>query len=135
MKFEESIAGNIPTDAHRNGLRGTSSSKVIDDLVYRTRPEDTTAGLSSSKSCGDYIPPRGEVGWICPICGRGLAPSTSYCPCNLTRNITYLNGGVSIQDYVNTNTTPPEACYTETATTVTSKCNGGIYGAHYDMHN
>ena len=47
-----------------------------------------------------YNPPRyrGEVGWICPVCGRGLAPSTSYCPCNLSRNVTYINGGSSLND-------------------------------------
>ena len=28
--------------------------------------------------------PRGEVGWICPVCGRGLAPSMSWCPCNVS---------------------------------------------------
>ena len=28
--------------------------------------------------------PHGEVGWICPICGRGLAPSMSWCPCNVS---------------------------------------------------
>ena len=22
-----------------------------------------------------------EYGWICPVCGRGLSPSTSECPC------------------------------------------------------
>ena len=37
--------------------------------------------------------PRGEVGWICPVCGRGLAPSMSYCPCKLTREITYTSQG------------------------------------------
>lgn len=67
---------------------------------------------------------RGEVGWICPICGRGLAPSTAYCPCNLTRNIAYLNGGLTIEDVtdatINTNTTPPEAYYTTTATNKTN---------------
>lgn len=21
------------------------------------------------------------IGWVCPKCGRGLAPHTSYCPC------------------------------------------------------
>ena len=94
----------------------TVNGPTINDLLYRQRPEDTTGG-TSSKSYGEYNPPHGEVGWICPVCGRGLAPSTSYCPCNLTRNITYLNGGVSIQDYANTNTTPPEAYYTTTATT------------------
>ena len=93
----------------------------------------STSDAASNKTIGNYQPPRGEVGWICPVCGRGLAPSTSYCPCNLTRNITYLNGGLSLQDMeINCNSTPPEAHYT---TTATNKCNDSAYGAHYDMHN
>ena len=109
MKLEETIAGNIPRS------QNTTNGPTINDLLYRQKPEDTTGGAPSSKSYGEYNPPRGEVGWICPVCGRGLAPSTSYCPCNLTRNITYLNGGVTIKDYINTNVTPPEAYYTTTA--------------------
>ena len=101
----------------------TSNGPTINDLVYRQRLEDTTGGLSSSKSCGEYNPPRGEVGWICPVCGRGVSPSTSYCPCNLTRNITYLNGDLSIQDMaIDCNSTPPEAYYTKT-TAATTKSN------------
>ena len=23
-----------------------------------------------------------HIGWICPVCGRGLSPLTSVCPCN-----------------------------------------------------
>ena len=122
MKFEESVAGNIPPNTHGDILHSPNAT-----------------GTSSSKSYGNYHPPRGEVGWICPVCGRGLAPSTSYCPCNLTRNITYLNGGTTIQGIldgaINTNTTPPEAYFTTTATTATNKCADGVYGAHYDMHN
>ena len=98
----------------------TTNGPTINDLLYRQKPEDTTGGVSSNKSYGNYQQPRGEVGWICPVCGRGLAPSTSYCPCNLTRNITYLNGGTTIQDIldgaIKANTTPPEAYYTTTAT-------------------
>ena len=90
-------------------------------------------GTSANKPIGDYHPPRGEVGWICPVCGRGLAPFTSYCPCNSTRNIAYLNGGVTIKEIldqsINTNTTLPEAYYT---TTATNKCDGRVYVAHYD---
>ena len=94
----------------------TSNGPTINDLVYRQRPEDTTGGISSDKSYGEYNPPRGEMGWICPVCGRGVSPSTPYCPCNLTRNITYLNGGLSIQDMaIDCKSTPPEAYYTTTA--------------------
>lgn len=47
-----------------------------------------------------YNPPRyhGEVGWICPLCGRGNAPSTAYCSCNITKpDIIYANGGTTIK--------------------------------------
>ena len=89
-----------------------------------------------NKTISSYQPPCGEVGWICPVCGRGLAPSTSYCPCNLTRNITYLKCDATLEEilsqYINTNTTPPEAHHTATATaTATNKCKDGVvYGAH-----
>ena len=102
----------------------TSNTPITNDLVYRQTLEDTTGGLISSQAYGNCPPPRGEVGWICPVCGRGLAPSTSYCPCNLTKNITYLNGGVNFGDSyqaINCNSTPPEAHYTTTTATNTSK--------------
>jgi hypothetical protein len=30
----------------------------------------------------------GLYGWICPVCGRGLSPYTSSCPCTINREIT-----------------------------------------------
>lgn len=30
----------------------------------------------------------GLMGWICPVCGRGLSPYTNSCPCVLNREIT-----------------------------------------------
>lgn len=30
----------------------------------------------------------GLYGWICPVCGRGLSPYTSSCPCMINREIT-----------------------------------------------
>jgi len=30
----------------------------------------------------------GPQGWVCPVCGRGNAPTTSTCPCYLNGNIT-----------------------------------------------
>lgn len=48
----------------------------------------------------------GPRGWICPVCGRGLAPSTSYCP-----------------------------CYQEKSMTVTSRLNPNVYGEIVDCGN
>ena len=81
-------------NTHGNILYGfsTTNGSTTNDLVYRQKLEDTstaTGGLSSNSTFGSYNPPRGAVGWICPVCGRGLAPSTAYCPCNLTRDISY----------------------------------------------
>ena len=100
----------------------TTNGPTINDLIYQKAQDATTIGsVSSNIAHGQYNPPRGEVGWICPICGRGLAPSTSYCPCHLNNNnIVYLNGGVSILDNlpkeINCNSTPPEAHFATTAT-------------------
>ena len=115
-------ADTVQKVAHGDILHSpTTNGPTINELIYRQRPEDTTGGTSTSKAYGEYNPPHGQVGWICPVCGRGLAPSTSYCPCNLTRNITYLNGGLSIQDMaIDCKVTPNEAYYT---TTATSKSN------------
>lgn len=95
-------------------------NNVTNDLVYREKIEGITAGTSSNKSVGDYQPSRGEVGWICPVCGRGLAPSTSYCPCHLNNNsnIVYNNGASLINLVADCEVpTPPEAYYTTKATT------------------
>ena len=33
-----------------------------------------------------------QEGWICPVCGRGVAPWVDYCPCQINRNITWASG-------------------------------------------
>lgn len=111
---------------------------TVNDLLYRPNQhgslsdhpdpvgapgESGTAGTKSFPyDC--YPNYRGEVGWICPVCGRGLAPSTAYCPCRVTNNIAYINGGLTIKDVadgaINTNTTPLDAYL---STTTTNKTN------------
>ena len=52
---------------------------AVNDLVYRP------------SNC-DIPMPQGfgqQRGWICPVCGRGVAPWVDYCPCQIDRNITY----------------------------------------------
>lgn len=52
-------------------------------------------------ACEACIPEKGTfglMGWICPVCGRGLSPYTSSCPCAINREITCGTGIVNCQD-------------------------------------
>ena len=116
MKLDETVAYGMSHGDILHSPGSTQNGPTANELIYRTKPEDTTGGASSQQSYNNHTP-RGEVGWICPVCGRGLSPSRSYCPCNLTKNITYLNGGLSVQDKaIDCNSTPPEEYHTTTAT-------------------
>ena len=74
--------------------------KLDETIAYGKAYADNNSTTATPSLQSIYNPPRyrGEVGWICPVCGRGLAPSTSYCPCNLSRNVTCINGGSSLND-------------------------------------
>ena len=54
---------------------------AVNDLVYRP---------------SEWKPfPQGfgkQEGWICPVCGRGVAPWADYCPCQGNWEITYGTG-------------------------------------------
>lgn len=78
-------------------MMNTNQNKTHAETIYS--PNNSTTAAPSLQSV--YNPPRyhGEVGWICPICGRGNAPSTAYCSCNMIqRDIVYANGGLTIGD-------------------------------------
>lgn len=46
---------------------------------------------NTSKTYSEEQKTGGMVGWICPVCGRGLSPFTSVCPCKpFTPTITYV---------------------------------------------
>lgn len=54
-----------------------------DGETSRTFVPSGTAMTSGQIQCA-------PTGWICPKCGRGLAPHTSYCPCYMEKpSITY----------------------------------------------
>lgn len=118
-------------------MMNTNHSKTHADNIYS--PDNSTTATPSLQSV--YNPPRyhGEVGWICPICGRGNAPSIAYCNCNMTKpDIVYANGGLTMKsildDVIPCQTKMDE--YATTAITSSSSANkGSVYGAHYDMHN
>ena len=55
-----------------------SCNMAVNDLVYRS---------------SEWKPfPQGfgkQEGWICPVCGRGVAPHMNWCPCQSDWKITY----------------------------------------------
>ena len=99
--MNKDVLHSHPLNHDNNQSNSTSTARTtLDSLLYR-QPQI----------------PRGEVGWICPICGRGNAPSTAYCNCNMTKpDIVYANGGLAIGDC-----TPIDCC--DGITTVSSNDN------------
>lgn len=70
-----------------------SCNMAINDLVYRPsewKPFPQDFGK--------------QEGWICPVCGRGLSPWTSFCPCQGSEmKITYgtsTGGDYDIKEYL-----------------------------------
>ena len=54
----------------------------VNDLVYRPQNCDIPLPQDFGK----------KEGWICPVCGRGVAPWMSFCPCQGDWKITYGTG-------------------------------------------
>lgn len=90
-------------------------------MVCGTEMKNTLGGNYLCENCGhavndlvnrpsncDIPMPQGfgeQKGWICPVCGRGVAPWVDYCPCRGNWEITYgtvtsLNSDVSSQSTV-----------------------------------
>jgi len=54
-------------------------------------PLSTSASCNYCNSSADYIyikpgdidRPKRDYGWVCPVCGAGLAPWKSKCDCNI----------------------------------------------------
>ena len=59
-----------------------SCNFAVNDLMYRP----SNCDMPLPQGFGE------QKGWICPVCGRGVAPWTSFCPCQINRDITWVSG-------------------------------------------
>lgn len=59
-----------------------SCNMAVNDLVYRP----SNCDMPMPQGFGE------QKGWICPVCGRGVAPWVDYCPCQINRGITFASG-------------------------------------------
>lgn len=67
-----------------------SCSFAVNDLVYRPsewKPFPQDFGK--------------QEGWICPVCGRGVAPWVDYCSCQSDWKITYGTGTATDNEELN----------------------------------
>jgi hypothetical protein len=65
---------------------------AVNDLLYRP----SNCDMPLHQGFGE------QKGWICPVCGRGLAPWVDYCPCQSDFKITYgtsTGGDVDLSEY------------------------------------
>lgn len=73
--------------------RCSECNHAVSDCVYRPSNCDIPMPQGFGK----------QKGWICPACGRGVAPWVDYCPCRINRKVTYVSGTGTIGTYVNDN--------------------------------
>ena len=91
----------------RCGKEMFTSAYNGDNICFECRNSYNNSHIHIPNNC-DIPLPQGfgkQEGWICPVCGRGLAPWTSFCPCQGSEmKITYgtslgTEGMNSMQDY------------------------------------
>ena len=52
-------------------MDGYQTEKYLESLMSTEKTNPSTETTNPPKM----------VGWICPVCGRGLSPFTTMCPC------------------------------------------------------
>lgn len=55
-----------------------TTNKTAENITYGTKTADST---SKTFNLGGQHSVAGTYGWICPVCGRGVAPGQKYCNC------------------------------------------------------
>ena len=73
-----------------------SCNMAVNDLVYRP----SNCDIPMPQGFGE------QKGWICPVCGQGVAPWVDVCPCRKDAPNNTINsnaGTISLYDYMKLN--------------------------------
>lgn len=84
--------GNEMVNTTGGNYHCPSCNMEVNDLVYRPSNCDIPLPQGFGK----------QEGWICPVCGRGVAPWVDYCPCQGSElKITYGTRTVTYNEELN----------------------------------
>ena len=90
----------------RCGKEMFTSSTNGDNICFECKNSYNNSHIHIPNNCN--IPmPQGfgkQEGWICPVCGRGVAPWVDCCPCQGNWEITY-GTGISLNNDGNSQST------------------------------
>ena len=99
-----------------------TTNKTAESITYGTKTADST---SKTFNLGGQHSVAGTYGWICPICGRGVAPDQKYCGCR--PQLTPIYPSYPVYPYwwykvtCDTTGTTPDAATTYTTTGMSTK--------------
>lgn len=119
------MSDNLKNDILNAALKSYSPERTIklsnEDIIKLVRANSAadvdfpnTEDSDAHEACVPEKNTFGLMGWICPVCGRGLSPYTNSCPCTVKWEITCGTGtplplsGITIcQDTPTANFKPP----------------------------
>jgi hypothetical protein len=95
-------------------VSGDKAKEIEKTIETSYNQEDIDKAMEKLNREFAAAPSGGLMGWICPVCGRGLSPYTSSCPCAVKWEITCgtgtaipFSGTITCQDAPTANFKPP----------------------------
>ena len=98
------VCGKEMTNTLGGNYHCENCGHAVNDLVNRP----SNCDIPMPQGFGE------QKGWICPVCGRGVAPWVDYCPCRQDAsviNVTTTTESVDLSKYytlINDGTVPEE---------------------------